>query len=81
MDKELLRLELIKLCFKPVSLNAADDAIIQAQKLEKYCLGSGDDTAKVPVAVTPMETPSIPKESAPLKGKVSAKKSDNSIFS
>jgi len=71
MDRVLVRLELVKLVYRPLQ-NGALDAVANARELEKYILESGpDETEKKPAE--PVSQPA----SAP-KGKT--KKGDNSVL-
>lgn len=70
MDREILRLELLKLTYKPIPQLAAEEAIVKAKVLEAYCL------EPVPEVV---EIPNV-KEAKPVQSKQALKKKADNPF-
>ena len=60
MTRKLLRLELLKLVWRPTSI-AVVQAIADAKALEAYCIEPAEEEAK------PVETPAEPAKPEPVK--------------
>lgn len=69
MDRDILRLELLKLTYKALPQLAAEEAIVKAKLLEAYCLEP----------VPEVEIPNV-KEAKPVQSKQALKKKADNPF-